>query len=225
MTVPVLTIDGPSGSGKGTVSRRVATALGWHLLDSGALYRLTGVAGRRMGLAADDEAGHARAALAMDVRFGVTRDGSPEVLLGGTDVTLEIRTEAAGERASKVASFKAVREALLDRQRRFAEPPGLVADGRDMGSVVFPDAALKVFLTASAEERAERRYKQLVQAGAIVRPETVAAEIAARDARDSSRAFAPLVAAPGAILLDSTGLSPEAVVDWVLELARARRLA
>ena len=224
MTAPVLTIDGPSGSGKGTVSRRVATALGWHLLDSGALYRLTGVAGRRAGLAADDEAGHAKAALAMDVRFVVTREGAPQVLLAGTDVTLEIRTEAAGERASKVASFKAVRDALLDRQRRFAEPPGLVADGRDMGSVIFPGAELKVFLTASAEERAARRYRQLLEAGAIVRPETVAAEIATRDARDSGRAFAPLVAAPGAIVLDSTGLTADQVVERVLALARERRL-
>ncbi len=224
MTAPVLTIDGPSGSGKGTVSRRVATALGWHLLDSGALYRLTGVAGRRAGLAADDEAGHAKAALAMDVRFVVTREGAPQVLLAGTDVTLEIRTEAAGERASKVASFKAVRDALLDRQRRFAEPPGLVADGRDMGSVIFPGAELKVFLTASAEERAARRYRQLLEAGAIVRPETVAAEIATRDARDSGRAFAPLVAAPGAVVLDSTGLTADQVVERVLALARERRL-
>jgi len=224
VTAPVLTIDGPSGSGKGTVSRRVATALGWHLLDSGALYRLTGVAGRRAGLAADDEAGHAKAALAMDVRFVVTREGAPQVLLAGTDVTLEIRTEAAGERASKVASFKAVRDALLDRQRRFAEPPGLVADGRDMGSVIFPGAELKVFLTASAEERAARRYRQLLEAGAIVRPETVAAEIATRDARDSGRAFAPLVAAPGAVVLDSTGLTADQVVERVLALARERRL-
>ncbi len=222
--VPVITIDGPSGSGKGTVSRRVAGALGWHLLDSGALYRLTGVAGASAGLRPDDEAGHARVAGAMDVRFGMTATGGTRVELDGRDVSLEIRTEAAGERASRVASFAAVRRALLDRQRRFAEPPGLVADGRDMGSVIFPEAPLKVFLTASATERARRRYRQLKEAGAAVELATVAAEIASRDVRDSGRAVAPLIAAPGAVILDSTGLGPEEVIERILALAAAEGL-
>jgi cytidylate kinase len=224
-SVAIITIDGPSGSGKGTISRRVAAELGWHLLDSGALYRLTGLAGSRAGIAAEDEAGHARIAAGMDVRFGETPGAESRVLLDGADVTAAIRTEAAGERASRVASYPAVRAALLDRQRRFAEPPGLVADGRDMGSVVFPAADLKVFLTATAAERAARRYRQLTAAGARSSLEAVSAEIAARDARDSTRAASPLTAAPGAIVLDSTDLSPDAVVERVLGLARTRRLA
>lgn len=221
---PVITIDGPSGSGKGTVSRQVASALGWQLLDSGALYRLTGVAGGRAGLKPEDEAGHAMVATAMDVRFGMTTLGDTEVLLEGTDVSAEIRTEAAGERASRVASFPAVRTALLERQRRFAVPPGLVADGRDMGSVIFPDAGLKIFLTASAEERARRRFRQLRAAGVAAELTTVAAEIATRDARDCSRAVAPLVAAPGAVTLDSTALEPREVIERILALAAARGL-
>jgi len=223
--VAIITIDGPSGSGKGTISRRVAAELGWQLLDSGALYRLTGLAGSRAGIAAEDEAGHARIAAAMDVRFGETPGAESRVLLDGADVTAAIRTEAAGERASRVASYPAVRAALLDRQRGFAEPPGLVADGRDMGSVIFPAADLKVFLTATAAERAARRFRQLTAAGVRSSLEAVSGEIAARDARDSSRAASPLKAAPGAIVLDSTGLSPEAVIEQVLGLARARGLA
>ena len=222
--VPVITIDGPSGSGKGTISRRVAAELGWHLLDSGALYRLTGLAGAHAGIAAEDEAGHARIAAGMDVRFGETAGAESRVLLDGADVTAAIRTEAAGERASRVASYPAVRAALLERQRRFAEPPGLVADGRDMGSVIFPAAELKVFLTATAAERAARRFRQLGAAGVRSSLAAVSAEIAARDARDSSRAASPLKAAPGATVLDSTGLSPDAVVEQVLGLARARGL-
>jgi CMP/dCMP kinase len=220
----VITIDGPSGSGKGTISRRVAATLGWHLLDSGALYRLTGLAGHRAGLDAADEAGHARAAAAMDIEFGATPSGGDRVLLDGREVTQDIRTEAAGERASRVASFPAVRAALLERQRRFAQPPGLVADGRDMGSVVFPGAALKVFLTATPAERARRRYRQLAEAGATVTLAAVEAEIAVRDARDTNRAASPLVTAPGAVVIDSTAMRPEAVVAEVLALARARGL-
>jgi cytidylate kinase len=221
---PVIAIDGPSGSGKGTISRRVAATLGWHLLDSGALYRLTGLAGHRAGLDGADEAGHARLAAAMDIEFGSTAAGSDCVRLDGADVTQEIRTEAAGERASRVASFPAVRAALLERQRRFARPPGLVADGRDMGSVVFPGAALKVFLTATAAERARRRFQQLRAAGAAATLAAVEAEIAVRDARDTSRAASPLLTAPGAVVVDSTAMSPEAVVAEVLRLARERGL-
>ncbi len=225
MSVPVIAIDGPSGSGKGTISRRVSQALGWHLLDSGALYRLTGLAGHQAGLAADDEAGHAHAARAMDVAFGATPAGDDRVLLAGADVTQAIRTAQAGERASRVASFPAVRAALLERQRRFAQPPGLVADGRDMGSVVFPGAALKVFLTATPAERARRRFRQLQAAGADVTIGAVEAEIAQRDARDTNRAASPLVTAAGAIVIDSTTMTPDAVVAAVLGLARERRLA
>jgi cytidylate kinase len=219
---PVIAIDGPSGSGKGTVGRRVAAALGWHVLDSGALYRLAGLAGARAGLAPGDEAGHARIAGAMDIRFGAGRDGEQTVLLGGEDVTAAIRSETAGNRASQVAGFPTVRAALAGRQRQFARPPGLVADGRDMGSVIFPDAVLKVFLTASAVERAQRRLKQLRGQGIEVDLAVLTREIAERDHRDTTRSVAPLIAAPGAVVLDSTGLKPEAVVERILELARQR---
>lgn len=222
MTAPVLAIDGPSGSGKGTVCRRVAAALGWHLLDSGALYRLVGLAGHRAGLDPADEAAHARIAGSMDVRFGSTSDGDEIVWLDGDDVTAAIRSETAGNMASRVAAFQTVRAALVDRQRRFARPPGLVADGRDMGSVIFPEAALKVFLTASAEERARRRYKQLKDKGLDVSLAALSREIAERDLRDTTRAVAPLKATDDAVLLDSTSLGVDEVVARVLTLARER---
>jgi cytidylate kinase len=222
LSVPVIAIDGPSGSGKGTVSRLVAGALGFHLLDSGALYRLVGLAGLRAGLEPGNEVGHAAIAARMDVRFGVGADGEERVLLGGDDVSRDIRTELAGNLASKVASIAAVRTALVDRQRRFAAPPGLVADGRDMGTVIFPAAPLKVFLTASAEERAARRHKQLKDKGLDVSLAGLSREIAERDQRDSTRAVSPLVAAADAITLDSTRLTPEEVVARVLALARER---
>jgi CMP/dCMP kinase len=218
---PVLTIDGPSGSGKGTVSRAVAKQLGWALLDSGALYRLVALAGRRAGVGLDDAASLARLAQQFDIRFGADVHGDEQVWLGGDDVTRELRTEAAGNDASKVAALPAVRAALLDRQRRFAVAPGLVADGRDMGTVVFPHASLKIFLTASPDERALRRHKQLKEKGVAATLAALSLEIAERDQRDSTRAVAPLVASADAVLLDTTGMSVEAVVERVLGLVRS----
>ena len=215
--VPILTIDGPSGSGKGTISRAVARHLGWHLLDSGALYRLVALAGTLQGVGPDDPEGHARLAGTMDVVFGVRPDGGELVTLAGRDVTSDIRSETAGQGASRVAAWPVVRTALLERQRAFAAAPGLVADGRDMGTVVFPEADLKIFLTASPDERALRRYKQLKDKGSGVSLAALSREIAERDLRDSTRAVAPLRPAPDARVLDSTGLSIEAVVAQVLE--------
>ena len=219
---PVLAIDGPSGSGKGTVCRRVAAALGWHLLDSGALYRLVAHGAAAGGVGAEDIAAHAAYARTMDVVFGSTAGGEERILLGGLDVTRAIRTEEAGAAASRVAAWPPVRDALVERQRAFAVPPGLVADGRDMGSVIFPDAALKVFLTASAEERAARRHKQLMEKGINANLAALSLEIAERDRRDATRAVAPLAATPDAITIDSTHLPPDVVVAQVLSLARAR---
>ena len=220
--VPVIAIDGPGGSGKGTVSRRIAAALGWHLLDSGALYRLVGLAGARAGLDPADEPGHAAVAATMDVVFGSTPAGEQSILLAGEAVSAAIRSERAGNLASQVASYPAVREALGERQRRFARLPGLVADGRDMGSVIFRDASLKIFLTASPEERARRRYNQLKDKGISVNLADLSREIAERDYRDTTRTVAPLLAAADAIVLDSTELTSDAVVARVLELARER---
>jgi CMP/dCMP kinase len=222
--VHVVTIDGPSGSGKGTISRAVAQRAGWHLLDSGALYRLVACGGVDQGLDPADIEGHARLAGTMQVSFGVGPDGSELVTLAGRDVTEAIRTEAAGHGASRVAAWPAVRTALLERQRAFARPPGLVADGRDMGTVVFPGARLKIYLTASADERARRRYKQLKDKGSGVSLSALSREITERDARDSTRAVAPLIAALDAEVIDSTGLSIEEVVGRVLELGARRSL-
>jgi cytidylate kinase len=222
--VPVLTIDGPSGSGKGTVSRAVADALGWGLLDSGALYRLVALAGRRAAISLDDAAALARVAQQFDIRFGSDPAGEEVVWLADQDVTGALRTEAAGNDASKVAALPAVRAALLERQRRFAVAPGLVADGRDMGTVVFPQAGLKIFLTASPAERAQRRHKQLKEKGVAATLAALSLEIAERDQRDSTRAVSPLVASADAVPLDTTGMSVEAVVERVLALARSRLL-
>jgi cytidylate kinase len=222
--VPILTIDGPSSSGKGTISRIVAARLGWHLLDSGALYRLVALGGQLRNLDPDDVEQHVSVARTMKVQFGSVGEGQEQVLLGGQDVTRKIRTEEAGAGASRVAAWPAVRAALTDRQKAFAQPPGLVADGRDMGTVIFPDAPLKVFLTASAEERAQRRHKQLIEKGSAASLAALSREIAERDQRDSTRQVAPLKPAPDAHLLDSTGLSIEAVVERVLSLGRERGL-
>jgi CMP/dCMP kinase len=221
-TVPVMTIDGPSGSGKGTVSRAAARALGWALLDSGALYRLVALAGRKAGLSLDDGPGLARLANEFDIRFGSGDSGEEVVWLDGQEVTGAIRTEGAGNDASKVAALPVVRAALLGRQRRFAVPPGLVADGRDMGTVVFPQAEAKIFLTASAAERAARRHKQLKEKGVAATLAALSLEIAERDLRDMNRAISPLVASADAVLLDTTGMSVDAVVERVLEVARGR---
>jgi cytidylate kinase len=221
--VPILTIDGPGGAGKGTISGLVAERLGWHLLDSGALYRLTAQAAVKHQVAVDDEGALARLAEQLDVAFPVA-DGQPRTLLEGEDVSHVIRTEQAGERASQVAALPAVRQALLQRQRDFCQAPGLVADGRDMGTVVFPDAPLKIFLTASADERARRRYLQLQEAGVSASLSSLLKEIQARDARDTQRSVAPLKPADDAITLDTTRLSIPEVVDRLTELLAQRGL-
>jgi cytidylate kinase len=218
--VPVIAIDGPSGSGKGTVARLVARRLGWHLLDSGALYRLVAMAGASRGLAGGDEPGHAGVAAGLDARFESDAQGHERVLLDGRDVTRDLRTEEAGAAASRVAAMPAVRAALLGRQRAFAAAPGLVADGRDMGTVVFTGAPVKVYLTASADERALRRYKQLKEKGLPANLADLSQEILQRDRRDSTRPVAPLRPAPDAVVIDSTGIPVEEVVDRVLALAR-----
>jgi cytidylate kinase len=217
-----MTIDGPSGSGKGTISRAAARALGWSLLDSGALYRLVALAGLRAGISLDDGPALARLALGLNLRFGSDSALEEVVWLEGKEVTGAIRTESAGNDASKVAAFPAVRAALLERQRRFAVLPGLVADGRDMGTVVFPQAEVKFFLTASAEERAARRHKQLKEKGVAATLAALSLEIAERDHRDMNRAISPLVASADAILLDTTGMTVNAVVERVLTVARER---
>lgn len=222
MTVPVIAIDGPSGSGKGTIARRVADALGFHLLDSGALYRLTAISARKNGIPLDDVAAVARMARDLDIRFDSNEAGSERIWLADEDVTLEVRKESTGAGASTVAAIPEVREALLLRQRAFQKPPGLVADGRDMGSHVFTTAALKIFLTASAEERAKRRHKQLKDKGIGVSLAALSRDIEDRDRRDSERTVAPLKPAGDARILDSSGKSIEAVtqivLDWVAEL-------
>ena len=217
MSVPVIAIDGPSASGKGTIARHVADALGFHYLESGALYRLVALASLRRKV--KDEITLARIAADMDVAF--LKD---KVLFEKEDVSDAIRTEACSSRASEVAGLPLVRQALLKRQRAFRRPPGLVADGRDMGTVVFPDATLKVFLTARPEVRAERRYKQLIDKGIHANLRALSRDLEKRDARDTSRAVAPLVPAPDSQVLDSTALSIEQVGEQILNLYKQRVL-
>lgn len=209
--IPVIAIDGPSASGKGTVAQRVAAELGFSYLDSGALYRLTALAAQRQGVAWDDEPAVARVAATLDVVFEGER-----ILLAGEDASLAIRSEEMGYGASRVAALPAVRVALLERQRAFARLPGLVADGRDMGSVVFPDSPLKIFLTASAQVRAERRYKQLIARGEAADLAAITADLTARDERDRARAVAPLQQLPDALLLETSCMTIEQEVAQVL---------
>lgn len=224
---PVVAIDGPSGSGKGTVCSRLARQLGWHLLDSGALYRLLALAATRHGIALENEAALETLAANLDVQFVAAVEGlhGQRILLEGEEVGDELRTEQAGAGASQVAALPAVRSALLQRQRDFRVAPGLVADGRDMGTVVFSDAPLKVFLTASAEERARRRYLQLKDRMPGVTLSSLLEEIRVRDERDTQRAVAPLKPAHDALLLDSTALSIEQVLERILAEVAARGLA
>lgn len=218
MNIPIIAIDGPSASGKGTIAEKVAERLGFHVLDSGALYRLTALYAMRQGVNLSDEAAVAALAAELPAEF---RAG--EVWLAGEKVTQAIRAEEVGEGASKVAALPAVREALLARQRAYAQAPGLVADGRDMGTVVFPQAQTKVFLTASPEARAERRYKQLIEKGNSANLPDLVRDMRARDERDTQRAVAPLKPAPDATVLDSTAMNIDQVVEAVLECYRASR--
>ncbi|MDB6062059.1 MAG: cytidylate kinase [Verrucomicrobiaceae bacterium] len=225
MPVPVLTVDGPSGSGKGTLAQTLAQHLGWHLLDSGALYRIVGLVAVEQGVDFDDEIGLAAIAGHLDIRFTPANPGEPAaVLLSGRDISSDVRSEQSGYYASRVAVFSAVRSGLLALQRGFAKAPGLVADGRDMGTDVFTDAPLKIFLTASAEQRAERRYKQLIDKGESVNLAALLEDIRLRDKRDSERAIAPLRPASDAVLIDSTALNREEVFQRVIELLRLRSL-
>lgn len=215
--IPVLTIDGPSGSGKGTISRAVADTLGWHLLDSGALYRAVGYAASMAGLDLSDAAAVTRCAETTKIVFRDPRNGGEtRVVVNGHDATDEIRTETCGAAASAIAAIASVRAALFDKQRSFLKAPGLVADGRDMGTVVFADAPYKIFLTASAEERARRRYKQLKDKGLSVTLASLLREIQARDERDATREVAPLKPAAGALIVDTTAVGVDEVIARVL---------
>jgi len=220
-SVPVLTIDGPSGSGKGTIARAVADRLGWHMLDSGAIYRAVGYAAGLKDLDLSDAEAVARCAAETRIEFRDPGDGGEtRVIIDGQDATDAIRTETAGAAASAIAALPPVRKALVDKQLAFRQPPGLVADGRDMGTVIFPDAPFKVFLTASAAERAERRYKQLKAKGLAVTLTSLLHEIELRDARDASRTVAPLRPAVDAVVIDTTGQPIPAVVAEVLAVVR-----
>lgn len=218
--VPVVTVDGPSGAGKGTVARMLSQCLHWHLLDSGAIYRILALASARAGVATQDVEALVRIARSMEVAFEVEEGGEPQVLLDHQDVTRAIRSGSCSERASEVAALPQVRQALLQCQHDFRRPPGLVADGRDMGTIVFPDAFVKIFLTASVEERTQRRYKQLKEQGLSGNLTALLEDIKARDERDRTRTASPLVPAPDAIILDTTGMTVNEVVNAVLSQVR-----
>ena len=220
--IPMITIDGPSGSGKGTIAQRLAEQLGWHLLDSGAIYRVLALAALHHGVALDDEEGLVPLAAHLDVQFVTNSQKQIRTILEGEDVSGSIRTEEVGAAASKVAAYPRVREALLRRQRAFRQLPGLVADGRDMGTVVFPEAPVKIFLTATAEERANRRYLQLQSAGASANLAQILADVQARDDRDMNRATAPLRPAEDAKVIDSSALSIDEVLSVILAYASER---
>lgn len=221
-SVPVITIDGPSGAGKGTVSRLVAEHFGWQLLDSGAIYRVLAVAIMHHNIEVSEEEPLIPIAAHLDVQFEITEDGNSKVILEGEDVSESIRSEDVSALASQVAAFPRIREALLRRQRAFKVAPGLVADGRDMGTVVFKDAPVKVFLTASAEERARRRFEQLKAKGFDVKIGRLLDDIRQRDERDQNRKVAPLIAAEGALIIDSTELSIAEVVDKILSFTNEK---
>ena len=221
---PVITVDGPSGVGKGTLAMRLADALGWHFLDSGSLYRLTGLSAHNQSIDFTDPAGLAEVAARLDVQFVRSQQGQLNILLSGEDVSAEIRTERVGNFASQVAPVAEVRQALFQRQRNFQIPPGLVADGRDMGTVVFPQAELKLFLTASAEERAKRRYIQLKEKGLDVSIARLAEEVRQRDERDTNRSIAPLCPADDAVIIDSTYLSIDEVFESAMGYVQDRGL-
>jgi cytidylate kinase len=222
---PVIAIDGPSGSGKGTICKLLAAKLGWNLLDSGALYRLTALAAKHHGVETDDEDALQILAAHLDVQFLVQEgEDDLQVILEGESVTQELRLEETGAMASIIAAIPGVRTALLDRQREFADLPGLIADGRDMGTVVFPEAQLKVYLDASVEERANRRYKQLINKGHDASLDVILNDLKKRDERDTQRAVAPLRPAEQALVLDSTSLSIDEVLEIVLEEARHKGL-
>lgn len=220
--IPVITIDGPSGSGKGTLCHMLAEKLGWHMLDSGAIYRVLALAAHQQQVSLDDEQALAKLALKLPIQFIPKPQGLTEVILNNQDVSTELRTEDNGARASKISAYPKVREALLQKQKDFRQAPGLVTDGRDMGTVVFPDAKLKVFLVASAEERAKRRCEQLKKQGINANLAQVLAEIQARDYRDQMRNAAPLKPAADAVLLDATTLSIDEVVSEVMQLIAER---
>ena len=219
--IPVVTVDGPSGAGKGTLSALIAEKLGWHLLDSGAIYRVLAVAAMHHDLPVDDESAVVPLASGLDVSFEIDKE-QRRVVLEGEDVTDDIRTEEVGAVASQIASLARVREALLRRQRAFQQDPGLVADGRDMGTVVFPDANVKLFLAASAEARAERRYNQLKDKGLDVNIARLLTDIKARDDRDANRSIAPLVPAEDAVVIDSTDLDINQVFESAMEIINSR---